>query len=227
MTADLASLLASLSRVLPPTCAAGGLAIGEAPAGWPEEEVSMARATAGRRAEFHAGRAAARQAMAALGCAPAAIPRGAGGQPLFPAGLVGSIAHAEGLAVAVAGPAWAVAAVGVDFESDQPLEAELTRLVRRADEALPEAGLAARGIDTGKLVFVTKEAWYKAVYPRLSGAADFLDARLVVDLREDAFRVELANGRRPLGLGGRFFLGGGALGALVFQGFEGAADGRR
>jgi len=126
----------------------------------PAEAPAVAAAVPARRAEFAAGRAAARRAMAALGHPPAAIPMGLDREPLWPAGLEGSIAHAAGVAVAavrVGRP------IGLDVEEDAPLEPDLWPVICDPDELarLP-------GEDRGRLVrqvFSAKEAAYKAQFP--------------------------------------------------------------
>ena len=84
-----------LQSVLPrgAACAGGGLlSLSDAPL-FPVEETSVAHAVPKRRTEFRTGRAYARAALAALGCAPAPIPVGESRQPLWPNGFLGSISH--------------------------------------------------------------------------------------------------------------------------------------
>jgi 4'-phosphopantetheinyl transferase len=104
--------------------------------------------TPGRRAQFLAGRIAARRALAlALGRPPAAAPeigRDSAGAPVVNdhPGLQVSISHSHGLAVAVAAPF----AVGVDLELDEPRPEALARHFFSAAEraALAAAPAAAR-----------------------------------------------------------------------------------
>lgn len=133
----------------------------------------MARALPARRAEFAAGRAAARAALAALGLPPGAIPMGPDRAPVWPRGVAGSITHAGGIALAVAARTSAFVALGLDAEPDDPLPEDAAAEILRPEEraacaAAPDPGRAAR------LVFAAKEAAYKAQHPlsrRLIGFA--------------------------------------------------------
>lgn len=127
---------------------------------WPAERAAIAGAVPHRLAEFAAGRAAARAALSALGHAPAALPMGPDRAPVWPHGVAGSIAHAAGVAIAVARHG---APLGVDVEADAPLPPDLWPVITTPAEraALPEG-------DTGSLiarVFVGKEALFKAQAP--------------------------------------------------------------
>lgn len=177
----------------------------------------MARALPARRAEFAAGRAAARRALATLGLAPAAIPMAADRSPVWPPGVAGSITHADGIALAVVARTSAHAALGLDAEPDEALPEDAAGEILLPEErdrcaAAPDPGRAAR------LVFAAKEAAYKAQHPLSGRLLDF--AALAVDWgpgdRLDArFRTAappFAPGDRLIG---RFALGAG----LVLAGF--------
>jgi 4'-phosphopantetheinyl transferase EntD len=154
------------------------LALADPGALWPAERDSIAGAVPHRLAEFSAGRQAARRALAALGHPAAALPMGADRAPLWPEGIAGSIAHAAGVAVAVArsGPP-----LGIDVEDDAPLTPDLWPVIAGPEEqrALPPG-------DTGRRVrqvFAAKEALFKAQYPATRAMFGF-----------DAVAVALANG---------------------------------
>src|SRR5437588_389954 len=100
-----------------------------------EEEVLGPRAVAERRQLFALGRAAARDALGELGFAPVAIGRGEGGEPLWPAGVVGSISHSRQVAVAVAGLRQDYVGLGVDVEGlSRALQPRAARLICRPSE---------------------------------------------------------------------------------------------
>jgi 4'-phosphopantetheinyl transferase EntD len=152
---------------------------------FPEELPAITNAVPSRRAEFAAGRAAARLALAAIGHAAIGIPSGPQRQPLWPAGIAGSIAHSVGIAIAVArfGPP-----LGVDIESDAPLSPDLWPLICQPDElaTLPVAG---RGTYV-RQVFSAKEAAYKAQFPRTGALIGFdaMSVRLTADGFSARFR---------------------------------------
>ncbi len=166
---------------------------------WPVEAGAMARARPARLAEFTAGRVAARQAMAALGLPPAAVPMGADRAPLWPAGLVGSISHGGGACLAILAPRRRVSALGLDIEPDDPLPADiiddvLTRSERAAIAHLPAL---AQG-QTARLIFAAKEAAYKAIYPRDRAVLGFA-AMTVRVLGRDRFAATLTGGETIAG----------------------------
>lgn len=144
-----------------------------------DEENALAATLHKRGPHFLAGRLAAQGALSALGGAPAPIPRGAEGEPCWPAGLVGSISHTHGLAVAVVGPSEAVAAVGIDVEHRARTLDERTRsLVCHPDEhawldappPLPAQALM--------LLVSAKEVVFKAYFPVTGVRLQYRDAVL-------------------------------------------------
>jgi 4'-phosphopantetheinyl transferase EntD len=123
---------------------------------FPVEASAVAAAVPRRRAEFAAGRTAARRAMAALGVGPVALPVGDRRMPVWPPGIVGSITHCDGLAAAAV--AWAddLAAIGIDAEPAVPLEPDVLALV-----ATPVERSRLDGALAGTVLFCAKEAFYK------------------------------------------------------------------
>ena len=124
---------------------------------WPAERQAVIGAVPRRLAEFAAGRQAARTALAALGHPAVALPMGPDRAAIWPDGIAGSIAHAAGLAVAVARPG---APLGVDVEDDSPLPQDLWPTLTSPEErsAFPigDPGQHVRR------VFAAKEALFKA-----------------------------------------------------------------
>ncbi|HKN97304.1 MAG TPA: 4'-phosphopantetheinyl transferase, partial [Pseudonocardiaceae bacterium] len=82
----------------------------------PEERPMVARAVAKRTREVTNARTCARRALAALGRPEVPILRGAKGEPLWPAGIVGSITHTTGYYAAAVAESTVVRSVGVDAE---------------------------------------------------------------------------------------------------------------
>ena len=129
------------------------------------EEAWLLSAAPARRRELAAGRACAARALALLGSAGTSVGRGVQGEPIWPTGMVGSIAHAERLCVAVAAPASEVLAIGVDVEPDRP---ESLAFAKRVCSAAERAALAALpgGLESlAPVVFSAKEASYKLQFP--------------------------------------------------------------
>lgn len=156
----------------------------------PGEAAAIASAVPARRAEFAAGRRAARRAMARLGYAPAAILTGADRAPVWPAGLIGSITHCDGHCMAVVAPTGAIRALGIDLEGDGPLPDDLVDTVCTATECRWLATLpqAERG-SAAKRVFGAKEAAYKMQYPLTRRFLEFHDVETAPC--DAGFRVHL------------------------------------
>lgn len=148
---DLAGLLAAVRPLLPEGTAVAASDPQASHPVWPAEEI---RAVPARLREFAAGRAAARAAMRALGQAPAAIPMQVDRAPLWPPGVAGSISHSATACLAMV--ARAPRLIGLDIEPDTPLPPGLLDTILRPDE---------QGCPDPLLVFVAKEAAYKAQYP--------------------------------------------------------------
>ncbi len=133
-----------------------------------EEALLHPRATATRRNEFRTGRRAAHQALAALGRDAGPVMRGSHHEPMWPPGVVGSIAHGAGVALAGVAPRSQCGGIGLDIEHidrafpqliDQiATPAERERLERLDGDVQRRAMLE---------VFVAKECIYKALFPRV------------------------------------------------------------
>jgi 4'-phosphopantetheinyl transferase EntD len=132
--------------------------------------------------EFSAGRSAARRAMQALGVHPSEVLQGEGGEPIWPAGLSGSISHSNLLAVSLVAPSTAFESVGVDVDDGRPLgdAAAQTVASRRELRLLLSVGLARSDEEAQNFAFSIKEAVFKCQYV-LTGnrALRFHQARLV------------------------------------------------
>lgn len=147
----------------------------------PEELVCLSpHALPVRRRDFCLGRTAAHRALRALGHPVVPIPIGPGRAPLWPPGVVGSISHAGGSAVAAVarggagdargpGDLRGVAALGLDLEVIRPLEAGVASLIADTAERAWIGGDAARLI----LLFSAKESIFKALYPLHGAFFDF------------------------------------------------------
>lgn len=139
----------------------------------------LERAVDERRREFRTVRACAREAMRQLGWGPAPILRGTRGEPLWPEGLVGSMAHCPGYRVAAVARAEAVATIGIDAEPNEPLpDVDMTLLIANAEEGALLSALAVRHLDIAwaRLLFSAMKSVYKAWYPLTGRWLDFHDA---------------------------------------------------
>jgi len=127
----------------------------------PAEGASIATRENKARAASGAGRHIAHELLLRMGCADPAVLRGRLGDPIWPAGIIGSIAHDDEIAVAVVARAGALRSVGIDIEPALPLPPELRSVVAAPQDRLGDLdpGLG------GRILFAVKEAAYKASFP--------------------------------------------------------------
>lgn len=159
----------------------------------PEEEALVGRAVEKRRAEFAGGRACARTALALLDCDPAPILAGERGEPLWPAGVVGSITHCAGYRGAAVARAAELRSVGIDAEPHAPLPDGLLGDIAWEEE-LPHLSELSRLDPTlhwDRLLFSAKESVYKAWFPLTRRWLGFEDARLRLNPTARTFEARL------------------------------------
>ena len=222
-----------LAEILPPQVAVAE-AVEDPPqaALFPEEEERIARAVPSRQREFGTGRWCARQALAALGQPPVAIPSGARGAPSWPDGITGSITHCAGYRAAAVARAQDVESIGVDAEPNEPIPGDVLRLV--ADDAerawVTELLAAAPAVSWDRLLFSAKESVYKAWYPLTGRWLDFSEASLTVDAAARTFAARLLvpatrpDGRPLAGFTGRWLARDGLLVTVIVLPRAGGAD---
>ena len=153
-----------------------------------DAEVSSlpSRVPAARRASG-AVRIVARALLAQLGHPDAQVPKGATGQPIWPAGVVGSLAHDDEVAVAAVGLRRDFASIGIDVEPSSALPSGMLALIATPREHRVVDGDLVRA----RLLFAAKEAVYKAVYPVDALFLEFSD--IEVDLA--AGKADTRSGR--------------------------------
>ena len=151
------------------------------------EAQSMASPLIGVRRASGAVRIVGRQLLARLGYAACAVPKSPSGAPLWPAGVTGSFAHDEHVAVAAVAPCGDVTAVGIDVEPAELLPPELLDMVATPQERRRLGDDPYRG----RLLFAAKEAVYKSVYPLDRIFLDFHDVEVDLAARKAVVR----NGR--------------------------------
>jgi 4'-phosphopantetheinyl transferase EntD len=151
-----------------------------------EELEAISKAVSKRRNEFATGRWLARRTMLELGLEPGHIARGDQRQPIWPAGITGSITHADDIAAVAVSAADACQSIGIDLERWQRVTPELHRKLFTDSEltvlsALPEAAAG--------LVFSAKEAGYKATFPLAGRFISFHEAEIDVDWPARRFAI--------------------------------------
>jgi 4'-phosphopantetheinyl transferase EntD len=187
----------------------------------PEEEPLVAAAVGARRAEFTTVRTCARIALAELGVGPVPVLSGPKREPIWPAGVVGSLTHCEGYRAAAVARAADVASLGIDAE---PHEALPDGILERV--TVPAEREHLRSLPPGphwdRLLFSAKESVYKTWFPLAGRWLGFEDAELAFspgpDPARGTFTVRLlvadvpsVAGRPLTTLSGRYAVGGGLL----------------
>jgi 4'-phosphopantetheinyl transferase EntD len=159
---------------------------------FPGEEDLVANAVEGRRREFVTARRCARKALTTLGHAPVPIRSGPTREPLWPAGVVGSITHTSGFRAAAVAPRSFLASIGIDAEQNEPLPDGVEEAVTVPGEPEMLAALACAFPAThwGRLLFSAKESIYKTWYPLTGRWLGFEGARLTIQ-PEGTFAAQL------------------------------------
>jgi len=181
---------------------------------FPAEESSVGQAVDKRRREFTTARACVREAFRDLGLQPSAVPNGARGEPLWPAGVVGSITHCEGYRACAIARSTQMATIGIDAEPHAALPDGLLGEIAIAQELswLRERRRDAPDVHWDRLLFSAKESVYKAWFPLAKQWLGFEDAVVSVDPSARTFTARLlvaapmVEGRRLTGFAGRWLI---------------------
>jgi 4'-phosphopantetheinyl transferase EntD len=161
--------------MLPPGPVGATTPITDASGLYAEEARCVAGSVAKRRREFAAGRRCARAALNTLGCPSTPILQGPLGEPQWPNGFGGSIAHSARLAVAVAyRKAGSGTSYGVDLVDEPSLAVfdELGEVILSPIEHVSD-GSTPTDRRTLAEVFSAKEAAIKLLGPRIHRHLDF------------------------------------------------------
>lgn len=127
----------------------------------PEEFGAFAGSVLKVRRASGAARMVARTLLPRLGAPALPIPKLPSGVPVWPSGIVGSLAHDAEVAVAAVALGRDFLGIGVDVEPNEPLDPDLVDMVATPRERQTVGSDAVRG----RLLFAIKEAVYKAVNP--------------------------------------------------------------
>jgi len=180
-----------IRELLPPTVVAETVE-GDDPGAFlfPEELAAVERAIERRKREHAIGRGCARRALSQLGFAPVPILSGKKREPLWPAGVVGSITHCEGFSAAAVAKDSELLAIGIDAEVHGPLPEGVLERISLPEERERLANAPA-GTHWDRLLFSAKEATYKAYYPLAQAWLGFEQASITFDELNRSFEVRL------------------------------------
>ncbi|MFO1059858.1 MAG: 4'-phosphopantetheinyl transferase superfamily protein [Dongiaceae bacterium] len=201
-----------IEALLPPGVACSEIRGGDPGAALlPEEAALLGRAVEKRVREFTEGRHCARMALRRLGLPAAPILRGEGREPLWPAGIVGSITHCEGYRAAAVARASAAATLGIDAEIHAPLPQGVARMVL-VEEERDWLARAPEGICWDRVIFSAKESVFKAWWPLARRWLDFGQAAIALQPEAGRFEARLLveapviEGRPLAGFAGRWLV---------------------
>jgi 4'-phosphopantetheinyl transferase EntD len=186
--ADVA-LTTALAGLSPPGVLAGHRVIAprDGDALFPSERVAFQRSVSKVIRQSGAARIVARGLLGSLGYTDIAIPRSETGAPVWPSGVIGSLAHDEDVAVAAIARVGRFSGLGIDVEPAVPLPPGLSSLIATPAErrCYPPEIIGSR------ILFSIKESVYKALNPLDGIFLDFQDVE--VDL--SAHRAVTRSGR--------------------------------
>ncbi len=165
-----------------------------------EEELALGRAVEKRRREFTTARMCARAALERLGFPAGPILSGERGEPLWPAGVVGSITHCDGYRACAVARSNEIVTVGIDAELNAALPNGLLSDIARPEElpGLRKLALDSPGVHWDRLLFSAKESVYKAWFPLAKRWLGFEDAVITFDPGACTFTARLLVAGPPL-----------------------------
>jgi len=158
------------------------------------ERAMVSRAVPKRQREFSTGRKLARLAMSYLDLPRDVIGRDPQRRPVWPEGMVGSITHADDIAIAGVARDTCVVGFGIDLEEADRISENLynklltdneIELSKQADDRLPA------------LIFSAKEAGYKAINPIVGKFIGFHEAEVDVDWAQRQFAIRYIGQHKP------------------------------
>jgi 4'-phosphopantetheinyl transferase EntD len=173
-----------------------------------DEAVFVRNAVPSRRREFTAGRNALRHALDQLGLPTRAILVGRMREPVLADGVTASITHTADYCAAAAMKQGATMSIGIDAETNTPMESELRRLIVSPEEdACLSSALHDLGCDGAKLAFSVKEAFFKAFFQQARQYLDWRDVEIVAYPERGEFAATVLENSVPAYFRGRQFKG--------------------
>lgn len=134
-----------------------------------------------RKAEFLAGRYAAKHALSSYGIDDYTVMIGKHRNPIWPADFNGSITHSNNIAISAIAPKGKVRALGIDIEKCLSLDT-INSVKRSIITTEEEELLKSSTLDFPQsftLTFSAKESLFKALYPSVGRYFDFSAAKII------------------------------------------------
>jgi len=217
MDATINWTVAALREILPRGCGVAGRYLEPPPDFLTDEEANRIKDLGdARRSDFLAGRRAAHQALAQIGILNAAVASGPTNEPIWPGGIVGSISHTHGMAVAAVAPTNVLAAVGIDIERTGAVTSDVWPEVLQASElAVVTSHQGATKDQLATAIFCLKEAFYKYQYPHARQWLEFKDVEILIGGNTNPCRIRPRQRITVAGLERAEFSGHYRIGELI------------
>lgn len=168
----------------------------------PVEEFELVKTATNKRInEFSAGRFCAHKLLAASGMDNGPILIGKHREPLWPAGIIGSITHSKDLAGAVLCPDDICTGIGFDIETIKPFNQAISKYICTPAEF--EWLIEQKGRDSASLIlllFSIKESIFKCLFHATGYKYTFKDIQLAPDIQNNTARATLADKKDYPGL---------------------------
>jgi 4'-phosphopantetheinyl transferase EntD len=177
-------LCAELAALFPSGAVAAQLQGSTPPGHLSQDEIhAISHCSENRIRDFSAGRSCARRALKELGIEGFSLLPAKDRQPVWPAGVTGSITHTEGYTAAVVIRQGRVRCLGVDSELISSVHEGLWPRICTPAELEGLRGFASAGRDErAALIFAAKEAFYKSQFPLTGEWLGFAD--VAIELQE-------------------------------------------
>jgi len=152
------------------------------------ERICVDSAVEKRRAEFSTGRILAARALNLLDIPGQPIQRGSKNEPLWPAGVVGSITHTSHTCVVAIAHDYVCSGIGIDVEKCDANVSNLAHLILRPDELDKLFDQSGEQYDDAvRLTFSAKESVFKSVFALLGRFIEFEEVCLEINRTRQTF----------------------------------------
>lgn len=193
-------LCAELAALFPAGAVAAQLQGSTPPGHLSQDEIhAVSHCSENRIRDFYAGRSCVRRALKELGIEGFSLLPAKDRQPLWPAGITGSITHTDGYSAAVVIRQGSVRCLGVDSELISSVHEGLWPRICTPAELQGLCCCASTGRnERAALIFAAKEAFYKSQFPLTGEWVGFADVVIELERQPDGGGVFVVAPQRPL-----------------------------
>ncbi len=163
---------------------------------------SLKTAAIGRQNEFIAGRICAIKAGKQIGFEVEDLKIGDSREPLWPNGLVGSITHTKGFAIAAVALKTHIRSIGIDIEkiiSEKRIETIYKMVLTEDDKLMMKNVPSDMELLACSAIFSIKESLYKAIYPFCKCYFGFKEANInEINFDQQSVEIEIISERQEM-----------------------------